>query len=238
MLYYYSAALAVILITALVTFFIIRKKNLATRENIINLLLCTVLAMVCATLTPLLANLMVKELYFSIFLSVVIAFILAVTLSFAAFLLFRRLSADRVDKAKPITEPASTVQAEELSQFGIITGLDSAAVLNEAAITSKVESPQSEENDLLIIEPDPIEISELIDRAMECKQHHNLYGAISFYEKAVGLNPDADLLTWIVVDLCSLYKKTNQKERAHRILQTIQDYMLNIKIKEDILQNL
>lgn len=251
MLDYFLAALAVILITAVVTFFIIRKKNPATKENIINLSICTVLAMVCATLTPLLANLMVKELYFSIFLSVVISFIFMLAVAITAFLISKRLLEDKNKKTEATTEASVVILSNEMPQSGLL-GLDLAAAVNEAAIISQVGGLEPEGDDaseLAIFskveefaEKEPktenFSINELVERAMKCKREHHLPEAVSFYEQAIALITDADLLPWIVADLCSLYKKTNQKDKAHALLQTARCSLLNIQIKEDILQNL
>lgn len=217
MLDYCLAALTVIMITALVTFYLIRRKNLATRENTINLAICTVLAMVCATLTPLLANLMVKELYFSIILSVICSFVVAIALSFAAFLLSRRL----LDNNKAIISKVDGRQSE-------------VSLVNEIDVTG-ADQPEAEEISAF---PEFFHIPELIDRAMECKRNHQFPEAITLYEKAVDLRPDADLLNWIIIDLCSLYKRTDQKALADGILRTESCNLVNIKVKESILQNL
>lgn len=237
MLNYCLTALAVILISALIAYFVIRKKKLDDKKNRINLVICTVLAIVCSTLTPLLANLMVKELYFSIFLSVFISFVLMVVLSYTAFILSQRFL--KKDGEKEEVEPElSNPAVEAMPEFGSIAGLDAAAVVNEAAIISKVEGFENEDDDLVISGSEPLQLDELIELAMESKKMHNFSDAIFSFENALRLNPEVDLLTWIVIDLCSLYKRTGQKALAYKLLESAQCFMLDYKIKENILQNL
>jgi hypothetical protein len=73
---------------------------------------------------------------------------------------------------------------------------------------------------------------------MKSKMNHELLRAVTQYEAALLNNPGPELMAWIIIDLCSLYKMTNQRELVHKILYSEFGRMLNVSIKEDILRNI
>jgi len=63
-----------ICVLSIILFLILKKRNQISRKNIFILILCTALAMICATLIPLIADYLVEELSFSIPESLTVSF--------------------------------------------------------------------------------------------------------------------------------------------------------------------
>ena len=63
---YCLIAIAAICLLSLILFYILKKKNQTNKKNTSTLVFCTVLAMICASLIPPVANYLVKGLSFSI----------------------------------------------------------------------------------------------------------------------------------------------------------------------------
>lgn len=87
-------------------------------------------------------------------------------------------------------------------------------------------------------EADAPTLSHLLDEASACKNNRELNKAIFLYESALLQNPDAELSQWIIIDICSLYKMTNQKELIYKTLESEYSNLLDNHIKEVILRNI
>ena len=81
-------------------------------------------------------------------------------------------------------------------------------------------------------------LTKAIDKAMDNKIARNYSAAISFYERALAFDADREVMTLIVADLCSLYKKIDRRDLACALLDRTGEKLLNSEIKEIILENL
>lgn len=81
-------------------------------------------------------------------------------------------------------------------------------------------------------------LEELINSALDLKDKREYQMAISMYERALDMNPDKQMMTLIIIDLCSLYKLTNRKDLALNMLENVGKKLLDADIKESIMQNL
>ncbi len=263
--YYLLTASGVILLTALVSYIIMKRANQGIRKNKIDLAICTVLAVVCAALTPLLANFLVNRLYFSLLLSLCLSFVFLVFLSAGAFFLIQRVFVKQENQNSPESNDEHHQESEK-------TELNDAAGLNEAiSLDGDISSDKVIAlNESVGLEPavgydeavsfdeaddfdevvdqnevagpsgiaEPSILPRLVDQALEYKNNHHYYEAISAYERALDQEADTKLLELVIIDLCALYKMTNQKELVHKILESDKYKLSDLGIREDILQNL
>lgn len=101
---YCLIANAAICLLSLILFYILKKKNQTNIKNTSTLVFCTVLAMICASLIPPVANYLVKGLSFSIQGSLMVSFLLLVALALAAFYLLLPILIKLLEKKKEKTE--------------------------------------------------------------------------------------------------------------------------------------
>lgn len=272
--YYLLTAYGVILLSAFGSYLMMKRVYQAVTKNKIKLAICTVLAMVCATLTPLLANYLVNELYFSFILSLCVSLGFCIILAGGAFYLIQRVLAKQENQevSEPIEERREESEKNESGEAAEIANVNNpeaeslieAACLNETVDSSEetgfseavafdgllapdlVDSfDQAPETGSLYLnvednlaEAGHASLPHLVEQALACKSNHLYYEAISFYEKALGQETDTKLLELIIIDLCALYKMTNQKELVYKILESDPYNLSDLEIREDILQNL
>ncbi len=267
-LYYLLTAYSVILLTALISYLMMKKAEQNMKKSNINRALCTVLAMVCATLSPLLANLLVKELYFSITLSLLLSFIFLIVLASGVFILVQSALAKQESK-NPVALPDDLHKESEEDTPVENIGLEEAAAAHlpvhreqnpvpeeanpeqtakgEEAVVLKESVQSNIEAYYGYVVPEAVteekEISRpilpsLVEQALENKNNHHYFEAISLYEQAINQETDLKLREWMVIDLCALYKMTNQKEFVNKILEFEDGILQNLEIKEAILRNL
>ncbi len=82
------------------------------------------------------------------------------------------------------------------------------------------------------------DILKIIDKAMTEKDNSNYENAIKSYEAALVLKPEKELCYLIILDLCSLYKKTHQKELVYKLLDSSPCELLNSDKKGEIIRNI
>lgn len=151
------------------------------------------------------------------------------------------LSADTVTVS---VEEISTTQEADVVNEPIMAELTSVTyeAIESREITAENEKIITKENETIKIIEKPsdqqTDILELLDIAIEHKNNRDYYGAIAFYETALVLNPDDELCFLIILDLCSLYKMTNQSESAYKLLESNTCKLLDSNIKADILRNI
>ena len=81
----------------------------------------------------------------------------------------------------------------------------------------------------------------LVDKAFESKGRGRKEQAAEYYLQALSHQPDREMIFWIVLDVCALYKQLGLTELAKSILEgTVERYGSVIKpdIKEEIIKNL
>ncbi len=88
---------------------------------------------------------------------------------------------------------------------------------------------------------DPLNVDQLIDRAFLLKQEGRDLEAASLFMNALDMKPDTEVVFWIVLDICVIYKNSGQTELAEEILQIyLNEYkdLMSNEVKEQILQSL
>ncbi|MGI6084559.1 MAG: hypothetical protein ACOYIF_03845 [Acetivibrionales bacterium] len=82
-----------------------KKKNQTNMENTITLVFCTVLAMICATFSPLISNYFINKLSFSVIESVLVSIAILLTIALAAFYLLLPRATKWLGQKKEVEEP-------------------------------------------------------------------------------------------------------------------------------------
>ena len=152
-----------ICLLSIIIFYIMKKKNQTNMKNSVTLVFCTVLAMICASLTPLIAGYLVKGLSFSVTNSVIVTlvFVVAIALMLFYFILpkFIRLLEKNKEKSKEIRSDSimekiieDSAQARTTVNEVAVQNSDNVKT-NEAAITIVAE-------DVKEIEPSSADIEQ------------------------------------------------------------------------------
>lgn len=152
-----------ICLLSIIIFYIMKKKNQTNMKNSVTLVFCTVLAMICASLTPLIAGYLVKGLSFSVTNSVIVTlvFVVAIALMLFYFILpkFIRLLEKNKEKSKEIRSDSimekiieDSAQARTTVNEVVVQNSDNVKT-NEAAITIVAE-------DVKEIEPSSADIEQ------------------------------------------------------------------------------
>lgn len=260
--HYCLIAVGTIFAISLILFFIMKKNNQVNRENSANLVICTVLSMICAITAPLTAKYIARELYFSVPAAMAVSILISFGIAIIIFLLLQPIikkwslkAASESDTNKEslveqlVDAPLQAAPALEIADphNDAVPAESEPAIINEAVIEKEAEAinisqTQPIEPERVLINTDADynqeDIMQLLDKAFELKNDRDLYGAIANYEAALIMNPDDELRYLILLDLCSLYKKTNQPDSVNKILGSSQCELLDLDKKEDILRNL
>jgi hypothetical protein len=358
---YYLISFLIIVLTALVYYFRMKKKNQVNKESLLNLGICSAIAMVCVALAPYLGKFFVLEFNIPVLVSIVLSFVVFMFVAIIAFNVISsavKISEDKMPSQSPdinikekagddftisveydsiaknlvipperdytyaaaedstmATEGAAAeaeeaaAAAEEPAAVTEEATAEDAATEGAAATAEKVaaESAASEEEDAVTegaevaaedaktvdaaaqkqaaVSPDTTEpfvditvqsteqsteqsiaqstvqstvqsveqsaaqsevlydfnslsLIELINLASDLKENRDYEGAVLAFKGALGKYPDKDLLTWILIDLCALYKIIGQKESVQEILDLYIGEGIDLSIKEEILRNL
>ena len=86
-----------------------------------------------------------------------------------------------------------------------------------------------------------LSFNDCVDEAFRLKELGDLEGAILYYMYALDRKPDKDLVFWIVLDICVLYKSLGQIDFAHEMLSGyVGSYsdVMDSSIREEIERNL
>jgi len=81
----------------------------------------------------------------------------------------------------------------------------------------------------------------LVMKAFESKDKGRKDTAVEYYLKALEQKPDREMIFWIVLDVCTLYKQLGRMELARNILEgMVEKYgtIIQPEIKEEIIKNL
>ncbi len=81
----------------------------------------------------------------------------------------------------------------------------------------------------------------LIRKAFECKGSGRKAEAIEYYDRALQHNPHGEMVFWIVLDMCALYKQLGLNDLARSILEGVVSQYGNLiqpEIKMEIMNNL
>lgn len=84
-------------------------------------------------------------------------------------------------------------------------------------------------------------VDDYIDEAFKLKENGDFEGAILYYMYALDMGPENDLVFWIILDTCVLYKELGQTELARDILESyvnIYGNIMDTSVKVEIEKNL
>lgn len=262
--HYCLIAAGTIIAISLVVFFLMKKNNQVNRENNAKLIVCTILSIMCAAAVPPTAKITAREFDLSIYVSIFISVLALAAAAIIIFLIVKPAIAKLSPKQSE--EPETPVVLENPSEQVIEASAQAAPAAEHveplyATIPDQIDTPavsDDADNEITVpedfshdytIEPETVpvygaydfrqeDIIKLLNDAIEMKSRRDLYGAISNYEAALIMDPDDELRYLILLDLCSLYKKTGQHDSISKILESTQCDLLNSEKKADILRNL
>lgn len=84
-------------------------------------------------------------------------------------------------------------------------------------------------------------IDECIEEAFKLKQNKDIEGAILYYMYALDKEPERDLVFWIILDICALYKSLGKADLAKEILDSyVSTYgdVMDEEVRNEIERNL
>ncbi|MCX7772087.1 MAG: hypothetical protein N2376_03125 [Clostridia bacterium] len=255
---YTLIAFAVILVVAALSFILMKRAGLLDKGRMLYLITGTVLAMACASVFPLPANLFIRRLYFPVFTGMLLSFILCAGLSCWAFAALKPLLDQKLLKNNEVLSETDAAEIKPSCEAGLFTQTESVGVLSATKELHTQAAPSEETEAAWAIacenyERDTLDeaaaaydsapqraesLSALLETAMQFKERRSLEEAILCYEKALEHEADHELKTLVVLDLCALYKMTNQAEKVYNLLNSGHNNMLDLEIKEEILRNL
>lgn len=120
--------------------------------------------------------------------------------------------------------------AELITQDSLTVEIDNSQDAEQYAIEQDYSQPKKPEN-----------ADELVLRAFECKDSGNREEAINYYMMALQASPKDEMIFWIVLDICSLYKQLGLSDLAKIILEGIIKQFgsaIQPDIRQEIMNNL
>lgn len=120
-------------------------------------------------------------------------------------------------------------------------------VINELP-KEDISKKQDEQNDAVIegIETEQPEntektIEQLVDSAFEFKKKGLLMEAIECYTEVLSKNPDEQLILWVVIEICTLYKQAGQESLAKEMVESYLEILgdsFSEQTKQEIIESL
>lgn len=137
-------------------------------------------------------------------------------------------------------EPSELVEMLDDSTGEVLAA--SEAQNEEAAVVSQEQDHWGEQ---VFLQETAVETElsagSLVMKAFESKDRGRKDTAVEYYLKALEQRPDREMIFWIVLDVCTLYKQLGLMELARNILEGMVDKYGSIiqpEIKEEIIKNL
>lgn len=140
------------------------------------------------------------------------------------------------EEAVPVTEvEQAEKELPEVEQNEDTDQIDSAGelIVTENTVDTELINISSE--------MEAINAESYIIKAFESKDQGNKVQAIDYYFKALELKPEDDMIFWIALDICTLYKQLGMSDLATIILEGLVDQYGSIiqpEIKVEIMKNL
>ncbi len=113
-------------------------------------------------------------------------------------------------------------------------------VENSTTIASEIVEPEEIADEIPSGEVE-ITARSLVDKAFESKEQGRKEQAAEYYLQALSHDPGREMIFWIVLDVCALYKQLGLTELAQNILEGIVEIygsVIKPDIKEEIIKNL
>jgi tetratricopeptide (TPR) repeat protein len=153
---------------------------------------------------------------------------------------------DNVIKTENYLEK-SVDSAENIDKMGLENLEQGEAMLEDVAensgfieeTTHPITEGLPEEDGLKAAEN--LSVNDCVDEAFRLKELGDFEGAILYYMYALDRKPDKDLIFWIVLDICVLYKNLGQIDFAQEILSGYVDGysdVMDSSVREEIERNL
>ncbi len=150
-------------------------------------------------------------------------------------------SGDLIDEIGPGDGENLELLQNEHAVYG--EALAASEAQNEEAAVVAQEQDHSTEQVLLqetVVETE-LSAGSLVMKAFESKDRGRKDTAVEYYLKALEQRPDREMIFWIVLDVCTLYKQLGLMELARNILEGMVDKygtIIQPEIKEEIINNL
>lgn len=142
-------------------------------------------------------------------------------------------------------EQTHTMEKDEVSEeeesVSVGPAEEEMEIAEQAAEEFVIEEAITDESPASHIEPETKGFEHFIDNAFRFKEQGNFEESIQNYMYALEQKPDKDLVFWIVLDMCVLYKNIGQAELAKDILESyITSYgdIMDEAVKSEIEKNL
>lgn len=131
----------------------------------------------------------------------------------------------RMKEIKPVNDPKEQEQRDS-----------NVSLSTEDLETNDIVAAVTEETD-----KKALTIEQCIDKAFVLKESGRFLEAIEYNIEVLDRKPDDQLMLWVVVDICSLYKQLGNDEMAREMMQSyIESFGENMdeKTKEELLKNI
>ncbi len=149
-----------------------------------------------------------------------------------------------VGEADELSEDTLVAEADELSEDSLVEEDDESISISEVAVTVEsiiLEAPAQQDTPESTHTP-VNEAEILVLKAFDYKVKGQKEQALQYYTKALNYNSlNSDMVFWIVLDICTLYKELGLNELAFNILDSVaQRYgsVLKPEIRTQIINNL
>jgi len=83
-------------------------------------------------------------------------------------------------------------------------------------------------------------VEKYVDLAFNAKKEGHLIQAVEFYIQALEKKPEEQLILWIIIDVCSIYKELGQENLAKEMIQSYIDTAgesISQEVKDDLIKN-
>lgn len=233
-------AVPTVIVASLAAWLYMKRKGKADKTSIRPHLYGTCASIAIALLVPVVARLFYGRAGLSVEVSLAAAFLVlslaAVGALYLAFIV-RNRKADGTNGTGEAEAAGSLEDAMAESAAALTdTQVQEVALEEESKNVDTVQNidkigdekyPELQEN-----------VDDLLNAAMDFKMGGKFAEAISCYRRALKHIQDRDLLTWVIVDLCSLSKIAGDVSVLHEVLESEQWETLDYEIKDEILRNI
>lgn len=123
----------------------------------------------------------------------------------------------------------------------MIESIPADLVIEEAVFSSEDKIETDDPGQVHHVLDEDSSIEDYIDEAFRLKENGDIEGAILHYMYALDKKPADDLVFWIILDTCVLYKELGQAELARDILQGYVEkygHIMDVSVRVEIEKNL
>ena len=130
----------------------------------------------------------------------------------------------------------NALPVEELAPQ-VVQETDSEKPVKRTSLKSK-----KKDSTLITNNPQTVEktVEQYVDLAFNAKKEGHLIEAVEFYIQALEKKPEEQLILWIIIDVCSIYKELGQETLAKEMIQSYIDTAgdsISQEVKDDLINN-